>query len=366
MGLHNIINKGVRLMSDLDNPQLFKELDPEGMLTCLHEMPELCQRAWQMAMGFKLPDDYSKVNKVVVLGMGGSAIGGDLVGSLVASEARLPILVNRDYSLPAFVDAQTLVIASSYSGMTEETLSSFEQALDAESKKLVITTDGRLKSLAEEKGIPVFSFTYKAQPRAALPFSFLPILAFLQRLGFVSDKSQDVAETVQVLKELSRRIDKSVTVPQNPAKQLAEKLYSHLAVIYGGGITAEVAHRWKTQINENSKAWAFHEVFPELNHNAVVGYQFPPELASKMLVVLLRSALLPKRIKLRYQVTCQLLERASVVYQIVDGEGTTPPSQMMSLVLFGDYVSYYLAILYKVDPSPVKAIAYLKEQLARG
>jgi len=124
-----------------------------------------------------------------------------------------------------------------------------------------------------------------------------------------------------------------------------------------------VAHRWKTQLNENSKAWAFYEVFPELNHNAVVGYQFPPELASKIVVVLLQSAYLSKRIQLRYQVTCRLLEQAKVSYQIVDGEGTSPLSQMMSLVLFGDYVSYYLAILYKIDPSPVKAIDYLKEQL---
>ncbi len=352
-------------MSNLDNPQVFQQLDPEGMLTCLHEMPELCQKAWQMAMEFNLPRDYSEVNKVVVLGMGGSAIGGDLVSSLVASEAKLAIIVHRDYELPAFVDAQTLVIASSYSGNTEETLSSFEQALETESKKLVITTGGKLKSLAEKGGIPVFAFNYKAQPRAALPFSFLPILAFLQRLGFVSDKSQDVAETVRVLQELSPRIDEAVPLPHNPAKQLAQRLFGHLPVIYGGGVLAEVAHRWKTQLNENSKAWAFHEVFPELNHSAVVGYQFPPELASMIVVVLLRSASLSERIQLRYQVTCQLLDRANVSYQIVDGEGNSPLSQMMSLVLFGDYVSYYLAMLYKIDPSPVKAIDYLKEQLAQ-
>jgi len=124
-----------------------------------------------------------------------------------------------------------------------------------------------------------------------------------------------------------------------------------------------VAHRCKTQLNENSKAWAFYEVFPELNHNAVVGYQFPPELASKIVVVLLRSAYLSKRIQLRYQLTCQLLEQAEVSYQIVDGNGTIPLSQMMSLVLFGDYISYYLAILYKIDPSSVEAIDSLKEQL---
>ena len=353
-------------MIDLDNPKVLNQYDSEGMLDCLHEMPQLCQQAWQMAMDFDLPLDYAKVNKVVISGMGGSAIGGDLAGSLVASEARAPIFVSRDYQLPAFIDAETLVIASSYSGMTEETLSSFEQTLNSEAKKLVITTSGRLKTMAQERDIPVFSFDYKAQPRAALPFSFLPVLCFMQKLGFIKDKSAEVAETVQVQKRLAEIINENVAQANNPAKQLAAKLHGRFSVIYGAGILSEVAHRWKTQLNENSKAWAFYEAFPELNHNAVVGYQFPPELADKIVVVLLRFPLLPKRIQLRYQVTCQLLERARVDYQFADAEGSSPLSQMMSLVLFGDYVSYYLAILNKIDPTPVKAIDYLKEQLGKG
>ena len=352
--------------NDLDDLQLFKQYDPAGMLARLHEMPEQCQRAWNMAMDFDLPPDYAEVDKVIILGMGGSAIGGDLVGSLAVSEAKLPIFVHRDYDLPAFVDDRTLVIASSYSGNTEETLSSFEQALGTDSKKLVITTGGRLKSLAEARDVPVFSFDYEAQPRAALAFSILPILGFLQKLGFLNDKSADVTETVLVLQKLSQKINEDAVLRDNPAKQLAKKLYGHLPVIYGAGIVSEVAHRWKTQLNENSKAWAFYEVFPELNHNAVVGYQFPAELASRIMVVLLQSSYLSRRIQLRYRVTCQLLEQAKVSYQIVDGEGTSPLSQIMSLVLFGDYVSYYLAILYKIDPTPVKAIDYLKKQLARG
>lgn len=318
-----------------------------------------------MASEFKLPRDYSDINKVVILGMGGSAIGGDLVSNLVVSEAKLPIVVHRDYDLPAFVDDKTLVIASSYSGTTEETVSSFELAMGTMAKKLVITTGGKLKDLADRANIPVFTFDYKAQPRAALPFSFLPILAFLQRLGFVSDKSTSVTETVQVLRKLSKGIGKEIPLSHNSAKQLAINLHSHAAVIYGWGILAEVAHRWKTQLNENSKAWAFYEVFPELNHNAVVGYQSPPELASKIVVILLRSPSLPQRIKLRYYTTCQLLDQAGVGYQLVDGEGASPLAHMMSLVLFGDYVTCYLAMLYGIDPTPVAPIDYLKERLAQ-
>ena len=351
---------------NLDDPQVFEQYDPEGMLARIHELPWQCEQAWQTAMSFSLPADYSKVDKVIILGMGGSAIGGDLVSSLAASEAKIPILVNRDYGLPAFVDDKTLVIASSYSGNTEETLSSFEQALETDAKKLVITTGGKLKAMAEERNIPVSIINYKAQPRAALGFSFLPILCFLQKLGFLSDKSSDVAEMVRVLQELSQKIDEKVPLSHNPAKQLAERLHGCLSVVYGSGIVTEVAHRWKTQINENSKAWAFYEVFPELNHNAVVGYPLPQELTSKIKVVMLRSPYLNQRVQLRYKVTCELLGKAGVEYEFVDGEGSSPLSQMMSLILFGDYASYYLAILYRIDPSPVEVINYLKEQLAKG
>ncbi|MFH1169195.1 MAG: bifunctional phosphoglucose/phosphomannose isomerase [Chloroflexota bacterium] len=350
---------------NLDDLQVFQQHDPQGMVQRIGELHWQCEQAWQMALGFKLPADYAEVDKVVVLGMGGSAIGGDLVRSLALSEAPVPLFVLRDYDLPAFVDGRTLVVASSYSGGTEETLSGFQQALEAGARVLAITTGGKLKTLAEKKGVPVFSFDYKAQPRAALGFSLLPLLCFLQQLGFLKDKSADVAETVQVLREVSAVANEVSPQSANPAKQLAQRLYGRLPVIYGAGVLAEVAHRWKTQVNENGKAWAFYEVFPELNHNAVVGYQMPPDLAGKLMVVLLRSPGLNKRVQLRYRVTCELLDRAGVGYDFADSRGNSPLSQMMSLIMLGDYASYYLALLYRIDPSPVEVISYLKAELAK-
>jgi glucose/mannose-6-phosphate isomerase len=351
---------------NLDDPKIYKQCDPEDMLARIKELPWQCRQAWQAAMSFNLPPDYSDIDKVIILGMGGSAIGGDLVRSLAETESKIPILVQRDYGLPAFVDARTLVIASSYSGNTEETLSAFEQALKTGSKKLAITTGGKLKEMAEQNNIPVFKIEYEAQPRAALGFSFIPTLGILQRLGFLSDKSADVDEAASVLEAISAKLDEKVPLSSNPAKQMAQRLYGCLPVVYGAGIAAEAAHRWKTQLNENGKAWAFYEVFPELNHNATVGYEFPKEMASRIRVVLLRSPSFNQRVKLRYEVTCELLDRAGVPYEFVDSEGKSLLSQMVSLVSFGDYASYYLAILYRVDPSPVKVINYLKERLAKG
>ncbi len=351
---------------NLDDLNLYSKLDPEGMLARIKELPMQCQKAWLAVESLALPKDFRDVNKVVVLGMGGSAIGGDLVRTLVQEEAKIPIIIHRDYGLPAFVDEKTLIIASSYSGNTEETLSGFELALKTKAKKVVITSGGKIEKLAAANRIPVYKIEYKAQPRAALGFSFIPTLGILQKLGFISNKSADVAETIQVLEKLSAKLDEKSPVKSNPAKQLAQRLYGCMPVVYGAGIAAEAAHRWKTQLNENSKCWAFYEVFPELNHNATVGFPLPQEIASKTRVVLLRSPTFNQRVKLRYEVTCELLKQSGVAYEFVDSEGKSALAQMVSLVSFGDYVSYYLALLYKVDPSPVKVISYLKERLEKG
>ena len=351
---------------NLDDINTYQKLDPEDMLARIKELPMQCKQAWQSAMSFALPPGYRNIDKLVVLGMGGSAIGGDLVRTLVQAEAKIPVIVHRDYGLPAFVNGKTLLIASSYSGNTEETLSGFEAALKTGAKKIVMTTSGKLEEMAKANNIPVFKIEYKAQPRAALGFSFIPTLGLLQKLGFIKDKSADVAEAVQVLERLSVKLDEESPVKSNPAKQLAQRLYGCLPVVYGAGIAAEAAHRWKTQLNENSKAWAFYEVFPELNHNATVGFPLPKDIASKVRVILLRSSTFNERIKLCYDVTCELLKQSGVAYEFVDGEGQSALSQMVSLVSFGDYVSYYLAILYKIDPSLVKVIDYLKDRLAKG
>ena len=349
----------------LDNTHIFEKYDPNDMLGSIREMPSLCQSAWKASDQFNFPPGYENVNKIVLLGMGGSAIGGDLVSNLIAEETSVPFTICRSYRIPAFVDENTLVIASSYSGNTEETLSSFELALETGAKNLVITTGGKLRKMAEENSVPVFTFDYKSQPRAALPFSLLPIIRFLQNLGIIRDKSTDVDEAIQIMHELLRKIDISVPLLQNPAKKMAESLHDKLTIIYGAGIITEVAHRWKTQINENSKAWCFYEIFPELNHNAVVGYQYPPDMAGKTIIVMLDSALLPKRIRLRYSITRKIMKKAGVPYQVIEGKGNHPLSQVMSLILFGDFVSYYLAILYRVDPSPVNMIDFLKSELAK-
>ena len=352
-------------MANLDAPEIYQRFDPSNMIGRIGELPQQCLKAWQGAIDLPLPPDYADVNKVIIIGMGGSAIGGDLVRTLTMTQGKASVLVHRDYNLPQqLVDERTLVIASSYSGNTEETLSAFSQALQTSAKKLAITTGGRLQTLAFEKGIPVFTFHYKAEPRVAFGYSFFSLLAFFKTMGLIDIDQQEVDETIRVIEELVLNLDRSIPLEENRAKQLAVRLSGRLVTIYGAGILSEVAFRWKTQLNECSKVWAFAECFPELNHNAIVGYRYPPWINQKAFVIMLRSALLHPRILVRYEVTADLLRDAGIDHEVVESKGDSPLSQMMSAVLLGDYVSYYLALLNEVDPSPVAAIDYMKGRLA--
>ena len=350
---------------NLDDWTLFHEIDPDDMLDRIAELPQQCRDAWANVQSLELPTGYRQVSKIVILGLGGSAIGGDLLRALAEPECRLPIVINRDYSVPVFVNAETLVIASSYSGNTEETLSAFEEAGKRGAALLAITTDGKLARRAREWGVPLLTFDYKSQPRAALGYSLVSLVGIVQKLGMIADKEADLEEAIAVMEALQEEIKETVPVIENPAKQLARRLYGHLPVVYGAGYLAEVAHRWKTQFNENSKAWSFFESLPELNHNAVVGYQFPGELAQKVVVAMLTSLLDHPRHKVRFQVTQEILARQGVAWEKIEARGESPLAQMLWAIHFGDYVSYYLAMLYGVDPSPVKTIGYLKERLAQ-
>ena len=352
-------------MIDLDNWALFHEIDLDDMLSRIAELPQQCRDAWANVQGLELPPEYRQVNKVVILVMGGSAIAGDSLRVLVEPECAVPIVAHRAYTVPAFVNAESLVIASSYSGNTEETLAAFEEARERGSALLVITTDGKLAQQARELGVPLLTFQYKSQPRAALGYSLVSLIGVMQKLGFIGDKSGDLEEAVAVMDTLQEQVRETAPVTENLAKQLARRLHGRLPVIYGAGYLAEAAHRWKTQLNENAKAWGFFEQLPELNHNAVVGYQFPRELAERIVVVMLASSLDHPRNKARFQVTQEILTNHGIAHETIEARGESPLAQMLSAIHFGDYVSYYLAMLYQVDPTPVQASGYLKDRLAQ-
>jgi len=351
-------------VTDLDKPYLFRETDPQDMLARISELPQQCRDAWANAQSLPLPAAYRQAEAVVILGMGGSAIGGDLLRTLLESECPVPIIVNRDYTVPAFVNGRTLAIASSYSGNTEETLAALEAARQAGAMLLAIATGGQLAARARELNVPLLTFDYRAQPRAALGHSIVALIGIAGRLGLVSDKAADLDEAIAVMESWQREINEAVPLAENAAKKLAMKLYQHLPVVYGAGHLSEVARRWKGQFNENAKAWAFFEQLPEMNHNALAGTEFPADLARKIVVVMLTFSLDHPRTRVRFQITGEALSQRGVSCEVVEARGSSRLAQMLSAIHFGDYVSFYLAMLYGIDPTSLEAVTYLKQRLA--
>ncbi len=351
---------------NLNDTQAIRHLDSDNMLERIQALPQQCAAAWEQSEQLTLPPDYGLVRRVTIAGMGGSAIGGALLQGLVADECDVPIDVVRGYALPAFIEGpDNLVVACSYSGNTEETLSCFRQAQTRDARAIAITTGGKLADLAHQAGAPVVQFDYQSQPRAAIGYSFLLLFGLIHQLGFIRDYSDQLADSIRIMSTWQEQIGAAVPLARNDAKQLARRIEGHLPLIYGAQFLAAVANRWKTQFNENAKQWAFFEVLPELHHNAVVGFGIPDRIRENAIVLMLRSPLDPQRIQERWDATRELLAREGVTAEEIYGHGESALAQMLSLIHFGDFVSFYVAMLNEVDPTPVETIAFLKQRLAQ-
>ena len=350
--------------SVIESVERIRAADPEDMLARIKELGRQIRDSWQIARAAQLPPAYADVRNVTVIGMGGSAIGGDLAAALLVDELKVPMSVHRDYGLPAYVGRDSLVIASSYSGNTEETLSAFEEARKRGAKVLALTTGGTLATQARAANYPVVTFSYKARPRATLGYSLGLVLGSLTRLGLVRDLSADIDAAVGDLAKLEERVHEGART--NDAKKLATLLYGRIIFAYGAGVMGVMARRVKGQWNENAKNWSAYDVMSELNHNAVVGFPNPQIARDAITVLLLRSDRDNPRHKIRFDVTRELLDRSSIQHKSLQFAGANLLSEVLQMTLFTDYVSFYVALLNGADPSPNTAIDYLKDRLAKG
>ncbi len=351
----------------LDNAAIYKKLDRSGLGGRIASLAQQCEEAWAEAKGWKIPASYADVDRVVIQGMGGSAIAGDLLSDLASMEKSPQISVWRDYGLPPYVNNRTLFIASSYSGGTEETLDGMERAIAAKAKIAAVTSGGKVLEIAKSKRLPVFQIKYKGEPRTSLGYSFMPLISLACKTGLIKDKRKDVAEAIALLRKGNAELGPRVPTAKNAAKKLARDIQEHIVAVYGSGFLSNAARRFKGQINENAKGWAFYDLLPELDHNSIVGYQFP-KTASKenMRVIMLSSPNLNERTLLRYEITRKILAQSGGKATIFTARGNSALAQMLNLIQLGDYTSYYLAILYGIDPAPVKVIDFLKGELAKA
>ena len=348
---------------NLDDLERFQSIDPGRMLEMIDLLPDQLLQAWNQ--GQRLPlGEISGVRQIIVAGMGGSAIGGDLLAGYAARMAAVPVHVWRDYDLPAYAySPETFVITSSFSGNTEETISAFESGLEAGTQLLVVTTGGQLAERARSLGIPIWGFEHPGPPRAAVGFSFGLLLAAISRLGLLPDPEAEVLDAVEAMREQQAQLHAEISVAKNPAKRLAGQLVNRLPTVIGAGFLGPVARRWRTQIAELAKAVAQFEILPEADHNMVAGVEYPEELLGSTMVLFLRASLNHPRNLARIDVTKELLTVEGFNADFVEASGESLLAQQWTTLHFGDYLSYYLAMAYGIDPTPIEAIEDLKVRL---
>jgi glucose/mannose-6-phosphate isomerase len=345
-----------------------RSLDKSEMLKLLSGFPAQLKEAAEIGKSITFENDIKKgFDKIVFCGLGGSAIGADLIRSYVANECKIPIIVNRDYTLPAFVNDKTLLIVSSYSGNTEETLSAYEEGRKRNANIVAITTNGKLKEIAEKEKLPHVIIPKGLPPRCALGYSSIPIMVLFSKLGIISDKYKEIEETSEFLADLFRNeLSPEVSADKNLSKRVANDLFGKYAVLYGANqYTDCVVTRWRGQLAENSKAVSSSHLFPEMNHNEIVGWANPKNLMKDLVVVVLRDKGDHPRVSKRMDISSTIIKKEGVKIIEVNSRGKSLLTRMFSLVYIGDFVSLYLAILNGVDPTPVDSVMYLKNELAK-
>jgi glucose/mannose-6-phosphate isomerase len=351
-------------ISILDDLARLRRMDRGNMLSFCVEAPMHYKEVASIAE--KIKADYQKPKEIIIAGMGGSAIGGELLKDWTRDKLEIPIEICREYSLPAYAGEKTLTFIVSYSGETEETLSCFLEAVKRKCMVLCITSGRSLLENAEKLQVPALRVPEGIPPRAALPYLFIPMLIFLEKLGLVSNVKGEISETIAVLKQICRENAPEKPLNRNFSKMLAAKISGTVPVVYGFGFYRSVAQRFKQQFNENSKTPAFWNTFPELNHNEIVGWEKAEENAKCFSVIIIRDKNEPEEVKHRIEATKELLNNKVAGNYEVWSRGTGKLAKMLSTTLIGDFTSVYLALLRGVDPTPVETISLLKKKMAKA
>ncbi|MDH3890502.1 MAG: bifunctional phosphoglucose/phosphomannose isomerase [candidate division Zixibacteria bacterium] len=353
-------------MTILDDVESIRKADPSNMYNRIFDLPEQMADALTLAQRWQIdPDDFSGIKNIVVIGMGGSAIGGDLTRTYLSSKLLVPFEICRHYVLPEYVDDETLVIASSYSGNTEETMSAVEDALSRKAMMVAISTGGLLGEICELNQIPLATLPEGLQPRAAIGYSFIPLVMFLEKIGLAKDVAKELETVVDSLQKFRDGYIEDQPVEQNPAKKLAQKAHGRIPIVYSGPTLMDaVAVRFKGQLCENGKNLAFANHFAEFNHNELVGWSKTIEpFKDKLLVIMLRDAGDHPQIRKRMNIVKEHIQSLDVELVEVHSKGAVRLERMFSLIQIGDFTSYYLAVLNEVDPTPVEVIQDLKNAL---
>jgi glucose/mannose-6-phosphate isomerase len=345
-----------------------KKFDRSNMLEFLSDFPLQCEIAQELGNKAKILLGKKDFNKIVFVGMGGSAIGADLIRSYLYFECNIPILVFREYRLPVYIDKSSLVFVSSYSGDTEEALSAYNEAKEKTNAIIAISSGGLLKERAQRDNITFIEIPKGLPPRCALGYLSIIPLCLLIRLGLTENLDISINQMIETLERLKvKNLLPRIGQRDNIAKYIASKLYNKFVVIYSSSINFDVcAIRLRSQLAENAKVLSSSHFFPEMNHNEIMGWENPGRLFKSFVALVLRDKGIHPRLARRMDITDKIIRDAGIELIEIWSQGKDLLSRIFSLIYIGDFVSYYLAILYGIDPTPVERVTYLKKQLAES
>lgn len=337
-----------------------KKYDPQNQFDVLKNTFKQIEFAWNNKFNLDSLKGI-KFNSIIVTGLGGSAISADLIQNFLNNELKIPFFVNRNYHAPAFINSESLLIVSSYSGNTEETISVFKEGLNTGCKIVCITTGGEVEKIAGENNIPVVKVLKGFQPRYALGLSFFSLLKILQEINIIKDQNSVVEKIISLWKEKGKEYSEE----NNQAVNYAEKLIGFIPLIYSAAdLTSAAGYRLKCQFNENSKLHAFSNVIPELNHNEIIGWEsFSEKQFNVKLINILDEEYNPQ-IKKRFQITSEIAANAKAEVINLESKEENFKVRLMDIIYLGDWITYYSAILRGFDPTEIKNINLLKEKLS--
>lgn len=356
-------------MANLDFPKEINSLDKGSLAKSILELGKQCEQVYKDIWKLDLGEDLAGANNIVVMGMGGSALGTHIVQSLFANSLKISLEYFNSYHIPAHVDSQTLLILSSYSGSTEEVLSAYEQAKDKTEKILAICSGADLADLVGAKKIKGYVFDPKfnpsKQPRMGLGYSILSQILILAKLGYLEFFKEDYQRILGVILKVNDVSNIDVKTTDNKAKDLAQKFFGKIPFLISSEHLSGNIHTFANQINENAKNLSCYFTLPEADHHLIEGLSSPEQVGKDVIFFFLNSNLYGERVSKRYPITVEIVQKAGIEVVEFAPEGSSRIEQSFEFLTFGSWVSFYLAMLYDRDPSPIPNVDLLKEQMAK-
>lgn len=357
-------------MKDLDDLKEIKKLDQGHSYESILGFPSQCEDAWSEVKEFRFPSNYRNFKNILFCGMGGSAYGARIIKSLYGNQLKIPVDLVSDYHLPSYADSDTLIIAASYSGNTEETISVVYEALKIEAKIIGVTTGGELHELLLRHVRPVWKIIPKhnpsMQPRLAQGYMQMGQIGILNSLGILKITDKDVDKTIEYLRLREKLLSMESKLTENPAKELALKFSEKEINIIGGEFLEGAMHAVRNPFHETGKHFANYFMLPELNHHLMEGLSYPASNRKNLLFWLINSSLYNKEIRQRLVLTREVIEKNSIEVVETNLSPTTPMGQVFELIQLGSFLTFYLCMLHGHDPANIPWVNYFKEKLKGG